>query len=243
MISGLSTTQSGNNTILRRFTSFILDTVFPPYCLYCEKEGSWACTPCRTHFVRADTKYCPLCGSESGNGYVCDLCHTTSSIRQIVSVVRFGQKGVQNIVHALKYENIRGVAPWMGRCMAAVWDLRGSERPECIIPIPLHASRLYEREYNQAALLGKIIQEILEIPMQEQLLIRNRKTTSQTKLSSEERKENVKECFVVRNDCVLPKSVLLIDDVCTTGATVCEAARILKSHGVESVCALVFAHG
>ncbi len=79
--------------------------------------------------------------------------------------------------------------------------------------------------------------------MQEQLLIRNRKTTSQTKLSSEERKENVKECFVVRNDCVLPKSVLLIDDVCTTGATVCEAARILKSHGVESVCALVFAHG
>ncbi len=100
-----------------------------------------------------------------------------------------------------------------------------------------------EREYNQAALLGKIIQEILGVPMQEQLLLRNRKTASQTKLSSEERKENVKGCFAVRTDCALPKSVLFIDDVCTTGVTLCEAARILKDHGVESVSALVFAHG
>lgn len=227
----------------RRFTSFILDTVFPPYCLCCEEEGNWACTACRRHFRRANHVQCPFCGNEGGNGYVCNACYAGTGVRQVVSVFQFGQKGIQNMVHALKYENIRDIAPWMGKCMAAAWQLRGRECPECIIPIPLHPSRLREREYNQAALLGRTIHQILNVPMEERALIRTRKTASQTKLSSDERKANIRESFSVPHGYSLPTSALLIDDVCTTGATVCEAARTLRNHGVESVSALVFAHG
>ncbi|MEK7648798.1 MAG: phosphoribosyltransferase family protein [Patescibacteria group bacterium] len=127
--------------------------------------------------------------------------------------------------------------------MAAAWNLHGGEKPECLIPIPLHPARLREREFNQAELLGETIQCVLEVGLEKHILVRARKTASQTKLSSDERKKNIEGCFAIGAVSLMPKSVLLIDDVCTTGATLCEAARMLKCHGVESVSALVFAHG
>ena len=113
----------------------------------------------------------------------------------MMSVFQFNQKGIQNIVHALKYQNIRDVAPWMGRCMAASWQLHGAEIPECLIPIPLHRSRLKEREYNQATLLAQTIQGVLGVPVREDILIRSRKTATQTQLSSDDRRKNIEGCF------------------------------------------------
>lgn len=145
-------------------------------------------------------------------------------------------------MHALKYENIRVVAAWMGRCMAAAWQLHGRMVPECLVPIPLHKSRMREREYNQAALLARAVGHELRIPVREELLFRSRNTRSQTHLSLHDRRENVRSCFSAVSGR-MPSSILLVDDVFTTGATLTEATQALKKEGAQSISALVFAHG
>lgn len=233
--------QSGNKGFVRRAVACALDILFPAYCLCCDEEGQWVCRRCRTHLTRALILDCPLCHAPSGNGFLCMACRAASGIDQIISVFHFKQKGVQEIVHALKYENIRSIAPWMGRCMAASWELHGSGTSECLIPIPLHSSRLREREYNQALLLAQSVGHELHMQVVENLLVRSRATQSQTHLSFEERQKNVSGCFSAASH-EFPKSILLIDDVFTTGATLAEAARSLRAHGAQSVSALVFAH-
>lgn len=241
MTSGWSITPNGGKGLVKRAVARALDTLFPAYCLCCDEEGQWICRRCRAHLTRASMRDCPLCHVPSGNGFLCTACHDASGIDQIISVFHFKQKGVQEIVHALKYENIRDCAAWMGRCMAAAWELHGNGTPECCIPIPLHSSRLREREYNQALLLAQSAGHDLHMPVSENLLLRSRATHSQTHLSSEERQKNVSGCFCATTH-VIPKSIVLIDDVFTTGATLVEAARTLRAHGAQSVSALVFAH-
>lgn len=232
---------SGNRELLSRAWEYVLDTAFPPYCFCCEVEGMWLCARCRTHLRRTHQKNCPLCTARSANGYLCASCTHDKELRQIISVFHFKQKGIQELVHALKYENIHSAASWMGRCMAAAWRLNGCAIPDLIIPIPLHRSRLRERGYNQAALLARSLCSKLDVALSDDVLIRSRKTPSQTDLSLEERKENILGCFALAKP-LAGLNILLVDDVFTTGATLCEAARILKKGGAQSINALVFAH-
>lgn len=130
----------------------------------------------------------------------------------------------------------------MGRCMAAAWQLHGGEAPEILIPIPLHRSRLREREYNQAFLLAHHAGREIGIAVDENLLIRSRKTASQTGLTASEREANVRGCFSLAQAVLPYKHIVLVDDVFTTGATLREAAVVLKNAGAQSVSALAFAH-
>ena len=200
------------------------------------------CARCRAHLKRAIPALCPLCTVPIGNGFLCADCRTDSGIQQIVSVFHFKQKGIRELVHALKYENIRSVAPWMGRCMAAAWRLHGYGAHDIIMPIPLHASRLREREYNQALLLAGSIQRELGIGMQEDILARTKPTASQTELTSGERAKNVKGCFSLMVPEISHKNIVLVDDVFTTGATLREAAHTLHAGGAKNISALTFAH-
>lgn len=242
MTFGLSTMRNGNSGLLSRLTVCALDALFPAYCLCCDGEGQWACARCRAHLKRASMTGCSFCGKPIGNGYTCVSCCQTAGICQIVSVFHFKQRGIQELVHALKYDNIRGVAPWMGRCMAAAWQLHGGEAPEILIPIPLHRSRLREREYNQAFLLAHHAGREIGIAVDENLLIRSRKTASQTGLTASEREANVRGCFSLAQAVLPYKHIVLVDDVFTTGATLREAAVVLKNAGAQSVSALAFAH-
>lgn len=111
-----------------------------------------------------------------------------------------------------------------------------------IVPVPLHTTRTRERGYNQAELLGKELSVELNIPLVSDALIRVRATPSQTKLPSEERATNVKDAFVVnkqRIELIKDKTILLVDDVLTTGATLNECARTLFKGDVKEVLGIV----
>lgn len=109
--------------------------------------------------------------------------------------------------------------------------------PDCIVPVPLHPAKRRSRGFNQAELLAEALGEELGIPVR-LLLLKQKKTKDQKSLSRAERKKNVKDAYVVNESAVeeaLPSSVLLVDDVSTTGSTLTACACVLKERGIQKV--------
>ena len=119
---------------------------------------------------------------------------------------------------------------------AFIWRMA----PECIVPVPLHPSRQHSRGFNQAELLAKALGEELNLPVR-LLLKKIKKTKEQKNLSRQQRKKNVADAFCVDAEEIgerVPESVLLLDDVSTTGSTLTACARVLKAYGVKKVAFL-----
>ncbi len=143
----------------------------------------------------------------------------------------YSYEGVtEALVHRLKYDCVRDVAVWLGRDMAGSLDGAGFD---AIIPVPLHKERLLERGFNQALLLGQEITRHRGIPVLEALR-RTRNTGQQAKLNKVRRMENMLEAFEACQK-IEGMRVLLVDDVCTTGATAHACAQALFRAGVGSV--------
>lgn len=112
--------------------------------------------------------------------------------------------------------------------------------PECIVPVPLHPSRQRSRGFNQAELLAEALGEELHLPVR-RLLLKQKRTKDQKSLNKNQRKKNVKDAFVVNEEEIgarIPASVLLLDDVSTTGSTLTACAGVLKARGVARVAFL-----
>jgi ComF family protein len=112
---------------------------------------------------------------------------------------------------------------------------------DVLVPVPLHATRLRERGYNQAALLAREMARRVGLAVDERSLVRQRATASQVDLNVKQRKENVRAAFRCSGNGLVGKHVLLIDDVCTTGATLEACAMALCEGGARSVQALTLA--
>lgn len=110
------------------------------------------------------------------------------------------------------------------------------------MPVPLHPSRLREREFNQSAILALVIGERLGIPVLTDILLRERHTRPQVGLDMKERKKNVVGAFTVQNgEMIIDKDIILVDDVYTTGSTVNECAKALKKNGAGVVSVVTLA--
>jgi competence protein ComFC len=147
---------------------------------------------------------------------------------------------MREAIHRLKYSNSRDLAVPLGEMMILYWqDVRPPA--DVIVPVPLHTRRLRERGYNQAALLAMELGKGVGLPVLENALIRVRDTSPQVDLSAKERKENVRGAFHCPDDRLAGRSVLLVDDVYTTGATLESCSLALKQQGVRTVWALTLA--
>jgi ComF family protein len=124
--------------------------------------------------------------------------------------------------------------------LATVLERDGSLRPDLLIPVPLHYSRLRERTYNQALLLARVLGRRWRQPVLPRLLVRSRPTPQQQGLKAEVRRQNLKGAFAL-NRQLNGERVLLIDDVVTTGATVRECSRVLLEGGAGEVVVAVLA--
>ncbi|MDY7039964.1 MAG: ComF family protein [Chloroflexota bacterium] len=112
---------------------------------------------------------------------------------------------------------------------------------EAIVPVPLHPTRERTRGYNQSALLARRITEATELPICENLLARVQATSPQVELGAEERRQNVHGAFQCQSGAARGRRILLIDDVCTTGATLEACSQALRADGATSVWALTLA--
>jgi len=190
-----------------------MDLVFPPTCVSCQRAGSYLCSICWEDKVNLVTN------SSRTFDYVDDFLALAEH-----------SEAIRAAIHALKYEHLTQIAKPLATQLAHQlnkWTF------DAIIPIPLHYSRQTERGYNQASLLAQELSEHMNRPVLEQSLVRTRATSSQVGLDAAERQANVERAFGVIGE-ILP-CILLIDDVCTTGSTLTEAAKALKQAGVETV--------
>jgi len=130
-----------------------------------------------------------------------------------------------------------------GRLLAQLMaqSLAGAERPQALLPIPLHRARLRQRGYDQALELARPLARALRLPLLDDALVRTRATAQQSRLDAAQRRRNLRNAFVVNARTPLPAHVALVDDVLTTGATVHAAAHALRRAGVGRVDAWVCA--
>lgn len=148
--------------------------------------------------------------------------------------------GFQKLIHALKYEKNYRIGIYLGNLIAeksmrklSGWDL------DLIIPIPLFHLRKAERGYNQSFYIAKGLGEKLKIPVKQNIVIRKKSTSTQTKLNLVERKQNMAGAFSLKNQKnIKQKNILLVDDIITTGSTITEVAKILKKKKAKKIYAL-----
>jgi ComF family protein len=166
---------------------------------------------------------------------------------------------LRKVIHRFKYDYVRELAIPLGEMLAdycLVDDCRADDSQasfhwpnhrhgqgtvipgDVIIPVPLHKRRLRERGYNQSALLAERLGAVLHVPVLHNVLYRNRNTMSQTRLDAQARSRNVAGAFSCSGSGVYNKRVLLIDDVCTTGATLNACGLALREGGAQRVWAL-----
>jgi ComF family protein len=199
----------------------VLDQVFPPLCVGCRRVGRWICDQCWPK-----VSWLPPGSS----------LPVPAGIHAVVAVAEFD--GVaREAVHALKFGERHAIASMMGRLMA---EATRAHAIDLIAPVPLHPSRRRERGYDQAAMLAQHMARTLGAPCRPGLLRRARKTRQQTTLDGIHRQENVRGAFVPGEE-LHGETVVLVDDVLTTGATMSAAAEASKAAGAGRVIACVFA--
>lgn len=151
---------------------------------------------------------------------------------------------VTQAVYQFKFHNKRYYAEIFAREMADRYGQWIHERGiEEIIPVPLHPSRLRARGFNQAGLLAEQLSEELHIPVGKNVVYRVRKTKPQKQLDDRERMKNLGQAFGVSRRWKAPKSVLIVDDIYTTGSTIHRISKVLKKAGVEKVYFLTISIG
>src|SRR6266566_5137095 len=226
--------------------------LYPPLCTICGRSvrvGEYLCDQCETKAVRIVAPFCQKC-SEPFDGaltgvFTCANCaHRAIHFDAAVSAYR-GRGIVRQIIHEFKYGRQIHLRHLVARWLHAALDderLRGRQFA-IMVPVPLHATRLRERGFNQASLLAALLSAQTSISSKP-VLERIRYTTTQTALDRSERMENLHNAFRLRKNAdVRGLRVLLIDDVLTTGSTLSECARVLKRAGAISVHAATAARG
>lgn len=181
-------------------------------------------------------------------GRTCASCRKYTVVHTFLSPFSYQDEIVRELVHNLKYYRLKDIARELGRMLDRYLKYFEIVLPEScvIVPVPLHPKRKRVRGFNQAELIAQGFLSLLsgrDFKIENDLLKRVRKTRPQVELSGEERRKNVQGIFAAkRTEEVKEKIVVLIDDVKTTGATLEEAARVLKEAGAKEVWAITVAH-
>ena len=218
----------------------LLDLLYPPRCAGCGRGGEWSCALCRRQTLPVPQPYCHRCGQPLTRSD-CRSCAAVLPVVEAVRAATLFEGPIRQAIHRLKYSNLTAVAPALGQLLAETYQQAGWS-VDVIVPVPLHPARQRQRGYNQAERLGRPLAASLAIPLAPQALRRHRATGDQIGLDPAGRRANVAGAFAVAQAAtVVGKTVLLVDDVATTGCTLDACAQALFDSGAMGVLALVLA--
>lgn len=235
----------------------LLELLYPTDCPACGRpagSGKALCEDCRAALpIRTLENCCVLCGKtlladERAAGTAaaeCAQCHKKRPAFDLARSAVLYKGPVRALVHEIKYHHglyvVEELADLLEGCYRAHY---GAETTDFIIPIPLHWNKRVHRGYNQSAILARRLGRRLGLPVAERFLRRRLDTETQTHMSADERRTNMKGAFEVparHADRVYGKRILLLDDVMTTGSTFGEAARALRAAGAGRIICLSLA--
>ena len=226
-------------SLLSKLACSALDLVFPIHCAGCGREGAIVCAVCAPALPALARPYCHSCAAPSVDGLCRSCLAQPPGFDAVRSPYRF-EGAVREAIHALKYRGVRAAAGTLAGLMSQFLE----ENPfdaDFAVPVPLHHRRLNRRGYNQSALLAREIDKRLNLPVREDLLTRVKNSRPQVEAqSAQERRSNVAGNFRCHADAS-GLTVLLIDDVATTGSTLSECALALKAAGAVRVHGLTLA--
>lgn len=229
----------------------LLGLIYPKHytCIFCGEEINNTldiCDKCMKDLPYLKGNLCLRCGQLlHDESEFCDNCKSSRSpwYFDLCRSVFIYTYPVTRIIRSLKFDNAKYMFPTLSKLLTHLY-VHNELSCDVIVPVPLHEKRRKQRKYNQAELLATDLSDTYKIPLVVDQLIKIRDTKSQTMYQTKDRKSNVKDAFdIVTRGIFKNKVVLLIDDVYTSGATINECARVLKTKGgATSVIALTLAH-
>ena len=231
-------------TMWTKFKNFILDLLYPQFCFNCGREGSYLCEDCRS----------TLSISNIHQKY------SSQNLKDLYFALPYQNLLIKNLIRKFKYQPfVKGLAQPLASLIIThfqlldnqpnffypVRDRKSSNGADYIlIPVPLEKRKLKWRGFNQAEEIGKELSKFLKISLLNNVLAKIKETPPQVELSDEERKENIKGVFLVKNgELIRNRKILLVDDIYTTGSTLEECAKVLKEAGAKEIVGIVVARG
>lgn len=229
---------------LATIKDFALDLVFPKTCLLCLQENEFLCAACAKTLIFREPS-CFVCRKRDLEGKTCLSCRGKTEIRRFYRPFSYKSETIRRLVHIYKYERAKEAARPLGRFIIGAMQKADFPKKKsiAIVPIPLHWRKKRERGFNQTEPLAERIGAFFELPVLSEALIRTKNTSAQIGIENNElRCQNMAGAFAVKNPAAIAgKTILLVDDVTTSGATVEEAAASLKKAGAKSVWLAVIA--
>lgn len=232
--------------ILKKIENFLLDVLFPPICLNCRKypeNGGLLCDACYSLIKVNNTAFCAVCRGRLPENK--NHCHRPLFL--LAAATDYDDPVVRDLIRHFKYKNFRGAAEILGEILNEyLKNLLGNGgfkiENSIVVPIPLHPNRERKRGFNQSKLLAEAIAKNFNLELREPLeRIKNNKPQIEMK-DDEARQKNINGCFKLADGAEIKgENILLVDDVFTSGATMNEAAKILKEKGVGKIIVLVAA--
>lgn len=229
--------------------NFIKELLFPRRCPVCDgivgfrKQG--VCEKCEGKLVPVREPWCCKCGKPLRQEER-EFCYDCTKKKHFYSRGRavFTYDSAAQSIYRFKYGRRQEYADFYGKAAA---DLLAEEKElkkaEALVPVPLHASRMRQRGYNQAALFAKVLGKEWGIPVREDLVIRGRNTQPLKQLNPVQRQNNLKKAFkIIQNDVKL-NTIIIVDDIYTTGSTIDAISHELSRHGVHTVYFVTLAVG
>jgi ComF family protein len=237
---------------IKKLRDFLLDLIFPKVCLFCFKEGSYLHSKCLEKIPLNESFVCPACGKISLYGKTCNSCQRKTSLTGLIYATSYKNEIISEAIKLFKYQYVKDLGKKLAKLLIKKINdshflTNNFSQPIdsfLVIPIPLYRKKFLERGFNQSEILAKEIANEFGLTLKSDLLIKIKNTPSQTDLNEKERLSNVKDAFEVKDKKVVKgKIIFLIDDVTTTGATLNEAAKVLKKSGAKEVWGLTVAKG
>lgn len=226
-------------SLLNSCIKYVQSRVAQP-CFLCGARslGALLCPACAADLPRLAAGRCPVCATPTLAGTVCGRClKQPPAFERSVAVYRYDFP-VSVLVQQLKYGGELALAPWLADRLAEQVGTTGL--PDLLIPMPLHARRLQERGFNQAALIAGGLARRLDLPSGLDVCRRVKDTRPQVELPIKSRRGNMRNAFVCDAD-LSGRRVALVDDVMTSGASLNELARVVRKAGATEVAAWVLA--
>lgn len=223
----------------------LLNFLLPPLCPFCRtlvSENKTVCAPCWSQIQFISAPYCPQCAKpfefgSAANDLKCAKCLVTPPSYQATRVAFKYDDFSRKLILSFKHHDAIHLGP-----LLAQWMYGGGKDiltdADFLVPVPLHWTRLLKRGYNQAAILSKELSKLSGIPTKLKVLKRPRRTPTQGSLTPKQRQDNVRNAFKVPPSTlsqIRGKTLVLIEDVITTGATLNSCAKTLLKAGAKEV--------
>lgn len=226
----------------------LLDFIFPKQCVSCGNIGRYICKKCQKQIIpiASNECICPVCEKPAIAGATHPRCRTAYALDGLTSFFYY-KDVVRKLITSIKYSFVRDMATELISYIPIegyeIYAISGNVST-LLLPIPLHAARFRFRGFNQSDIMGKLIATDLNINYSAEILIRQKATPAQVSMKQkQDRLSNISSAFSVQKKLLDPaiKNYLIFDDVFTTGATLREAANVLKRSGATRVWGITIA--